>query len=419
MFNGNEVVMRNLTLFIILLVGFIDYFSIGLIYPVFAALLFDTSDPLLPEGVLPAYRGALLGLMVAVTHLTQFICAPFLGMISDRWGRRIALCLCMGVGCVGYCLATLGVYVHSLILLLCYRVALGVSNGALPVAQAALADLSEEGRKARYFALLNASTGLGLTIGPFMGGQMIDPSLLQGWGYMGPFGLSGLLCLLSVILLVGIFSEPRPPVGIVSQSLGERLRGLRRLFQRPQLRWLFIAGFLFSFGWGFFNEFVSVLLRENFTFSVREIGLYYAWGGAAYALNSCLSIPLLKRVSPDKLVISGPLVCSLCMLMYVVPPYTGYVWTALPVIMYCLALVFPTAAALVSNQVDADSQGQILGSYQAIQSCAMGCGPLLFGGCVGAFPSSVAWGAAIAMVFAAFAFSIGYRRLCLKTRLAT
>ena len=62
----------NLSFFIILLIGFVDYLGIGLVYPIFAVLLFDTANPILPPDTSAEYRGAMLGLLIGLTPISQF-----------------------------------------------------------------------------------------------------------------------------------------------------------------------------------------------------------------------------------------------------------------------------------------------------------------------------------------------------------
>jgi MFS family permease len=154
----------NLNFLIILFIGFVDYLGIGLVYPIFAVMLFDISDPIMAAEMSAAYRGAMLGILIGLTPLSAFIFAPFLGSFSDSQGRKKTLIFGMGAGCLGYCLAVVGVLAHSLPLLFVFRILVGITEGSASVAQAAIADISTENNKARRFSLFSSSVGFGFTI---------------------------------------------------------------------------------------------------------------------------------------------------------------------------------------------------------------------------------------------------------------
>lgn len=397
--------MFTLNFIIILLVVFVDYLGLAIIYPVFAALIFDPSYALLPEGSSAIFSGAILGILIGLTPLTQFFSAPILGLLSDYYGRRRLILYGMIVGCVGYALAIVGVWCHSLYLLLIYRVCVGISEGTIGVAQAMIGDISTEEIKARRFALSSAAAGIGFMIGPFLGGILADPSIASWTGYEAPFAAALMMCFVNVILAAFGFSETFQPSQKKEFKLFEGIDNLCKVFFWPKLYWLFLATFAFSFGWSFFNEFIPILLRSNFSFSTSEVGNYYAYGGVWYALSAGLAISaLMNYFSPEKMIVKASIGCGLCMLIFIFIPESYYIWWILPPFMLMLALTFPTTAALVSNYASKSNQGEVFGVYQSVMAAAMSLSPLLLGGVVGAYPAWISWGGALAMMVAAFSF---------------
>lgn len=397
--------MSKLNFIIILLIGFVNYLGIGLVYPVFASLLFDPNYPITPDGSSAAYRGLMLGILIALTPLTQFLSSPLLGAYSDIKGRRRTLICGVAIGCIGYCAAVIGVWKHSLALLFLYRVFVGISEGTVAVAQAMIADISTEKNKSRRFALFNASLGIGFTIGPFLGGKLADPAFADWCGYAMPFIAAGIMCSINFVMIVWKFPETRKICEKKTFNFMEGLNNVCKVFLWKHLRWLFFATFTFSFGWSFFNEFIPVLLRERFGFSPSDIGNYYAYGGAWYALSAGIaSMPLLKYFKPEALVVKALIGCAVCMLVFGLITESHHIWWVLPPLMYWLAVTYPTTTAIVSNRVSSESQGEVLGVYQSVIACAMGLSPLLVGSAVGVFPELTAWGGAFAMLLASFAF---------------
>lgn len=400
--------MFNWTLIVMLLIGFVDYLGIGLVYPIFAALLFDTSEAIVPVGASDAYRGAMLGILIGLTPISQFLFSPLLGAFSDLKGRRIALLIGIATGCIGYLLAVVAIWISSLSLLFLYRILVGVSDATAAVGQATLADISTEENKARRFALLGSSFGFGFTVGPFVGGKLLDPEVASWFGYDTPFMAAGLMCIVNLLLVLFTFPETRQRMAQASFNVWEGIDNIRRVFLLRRYRWLFVAGFSLSFGWAFFAEFIPVLLRERLQYTASDVGNFYAYTGLWYAMAAAIgTAPLLKRFPPEKLVEKALLCCAGSMLLFVFIYDAFYVWLSVPFLMYTLAIVYPTASSIVSNRTDVDRQGEVLGTFQSVQACAMGLSPLFVGAAVGTYPVLTAWGGAFFMLCASLAFYLG------------
>ncbi len=404
--------LSRLNFFTILFIAFVDYLGIGLVYPVFASLLFDPNDPIIPIGSSLAYRGAMLGILIGLTPLTQFFSSPILGMLSDFQGRKRILIYGTLVGCLGYLLAVIGIWSHSLLLLFMYRILVGIAEGTIAVAQAMIADMSDETNKARRFSLFNASLGFGFTVGPFLGGKLADPSVASWCGYAVPFIAAGCMCFINLLMILYKFPETRKASEHFTLNITQGLYNIRKVFLWSKLRWLFFAAFAFSFGWSFFNEFIPLLLSKRFGFLPADIGNYYAYGGAWYAFSAGIATaPLLKRFAPEKVVMKALMGCALCMLAFLLIIDAQYIWWVLPPFMYCLSMTYPTTGALVSNHAGTENQGEVLGAYQSVIASAMGLSPLLVGSAVGLYPELTAWGGAFAMLLASGAFWMGCRPL--------
>lgn len=400
--------MSRLNFIIILLIGFVDTLGIGLVYPLFTTLLFEDDQSFVHPEASAAYRGMMLGILIGLTPIMQFICSPLLGTFSDIRGRRPALVIGLAVGCIGYVFAIVGIMTSSLLLLFLYRFLVGVSDATAAIAQATLADISTEEEKTRRFAILNSSFGFGFTVGPFIGGKLADSSFVSWFGLLVPFIAAGLMCTMNFLLVLWKFPETRKQAVNRTFNVWESFSSLSNVFVWHQFRWIFIAGFSISFGWTFFNEFMPILLRDRFDFTSSEIGNFYAYEGGWYALSAgLLAIPLLKRYPAEQIISKVLWVCAFCMLLFLGINESFYIWFILPPMMYALAVIYPNATAIVSNRASSEHQGEILGAYQAVQAAAMGLTPLLVGSAVGVYPSLTIWGGATAMIVAGIAFTRG------------
>jgi len=399
-----KILKSNLSFIIILLIGFVDYLGMGIVYPIFAMLLFDTANPILPPDTSAEFRGALLGLLIGLTPIFQFFFAPFLGAFSDKKGRRKALTIGIGGGCAGYLIGVAGIYLHSLSLLFLYRILVGASDATAAVAQATLADISTEENKAKRFAYLNSCIGFGFAVGPFIGGYIADPKVVSWFNYSTPLMFAGLMSLTNLILVIWKFPETRKKIEDVSFDLLAGIRNLLQVFLLREFKWVFLGGFFISFGWAFFNEFVPVLLNERFAFELNDIGQFYGYTGLWYAIGALLATTFVHKCKPVAIAIVAMLLSAASMLAFVFVHAPLYIWWVVPLMMIGLAMAYPSATTIVSNRASVDQQGEILGVYQSIGAAALGLSPILVGFAVGAYPTLAAWGGASCLILSSLFF---------------
>ncbi len=173
------------------------------------------------------------------------------------------------------------------------------------------------------------------------------------------------------------------------------MHNIRKVFLLKNLRWLFFAGFALYFGWSVFNEFAPLLLRERFDFSLSRIGEFYAYTGAWFAIGALIATRFVHRFSPEKIAVISTFLVAICMLSFLIPTQSVYIWWITPLMLCSLAFAYPTATTIISNGTCSKSQGGILGVYQSVCAAAMGLSPLVVGSAVGAYPSLTAWGGAL------------------------
>ncbi len=145
---------------VLYLAALIDATGVGLIIPILPTVLRRLST-----GPIALDYGAL----IACFALMQFLFAPVLGALSDRYGRRPILLLSLAGGALDYLLTG---YAPTLWLLYLARVIGGMTASNLAVICASIADLTPPEERAGRYGTMNAALGIGWIAGPALGGTL-------------------------------------------------------------------------------------------------------------------------------------------------------------------------------------------------------------------------------------------------------
>lgn len=381
--------------------------GIGLVYPMFSSILFHRESLILPSLTTDLLRGFWLGILLAAMPLGQFFSSPIMGSLSDLKGRKPVLMLTLVLSFAGYFLCTYGVHSNNLLLLLAGRTVVGIAAGNVAVAGAVIADLSRPEEKGGNFGLLNMVGGLGFTVGPFFGGLLSENSWISPAGFDKPFIFSAFLTVLNLFFLCLFFKETYPIRKKIKFTISFGFTNLKRAFDLKEVRSLLICTFVFCFGWSFYWEFIPVTWIEDFGMSASQVGNFYAYAAAIYALSCGLLIrPILKRWNPVRILFFS-LICLGIYILFFPSNHPNWLWAYFPIQQYLTALLFPTAATFISDCVDSDIQGEAMGIYQSTEALAFGLSPMLSGAFVGLSHHMPVFIGGLSMLIAAFVLVIG------------
>jgi len=369
--------MKSNALLFIFLTALLDSIGFGIIMPVIPGLLMEVTGGDLSAS---ARYGGLLMFCFAIA---QFICAPIIGNLSDRFGRRPVLLFSLFVGGVNYLIMG---FTASLALLFMGRVISGIGSATLSTCNAYIADVSPEDKRAQNFGLMGAAFGLGFVIGPVIGG------FLGEYGSRMPFFAAGLLSFANMTFGYLVLKESlapahrRPFVLARANPLGT----LMHLKAFPIVMGLIGVSFLYNIGHHVLPSTWSFFAIEKFDWSPREIG--YSLGFIGICMVAVQGF-LIRWVLPR----TGLRLAGIIGMLFTIVAFSGYAAASASWMMYLAmvpgalgALAGPSMQGIAANQVGASQQGELQGGLSSVMSLTSIISPILMTQTFGYFTSAAA-----------------------------
>jgi MFS transporter, DHA1 family, tetracycline resistance protein len=373
----------NRALALISLTIFIDILGFGILIPIIPILLADPRSPffLLPPGWTLAQGYLLLGFLTASFPIMQFLAAPILGQLSDRYGRRAVLALSLAGTSLSYFLFAVGIVERNLPLLFLSRALDGATGGVIAVCQAAVADLTPPDKRVGRFALLAAAFGLGFVGGPFLGGKLSDPAVVSWFTAATPFWFSGVLALANTLSVLAFLPEtlsaPRTRSAV---DWGRAGQNILRAFRHPELRNVFLTVFLYQTGFSFYAAFAGVFMIHRFGFTQGNIGDYFGFLGLVGLLTQLgLVRRVAKRWTPAQVLRLTLWAAGAFMLAAGLTTVSWAFVTIMPGFAMAMNLSQTNSTGLISSASGAGVQGEVLGLNASVLALSMAIPPVISG----------------------------------------
>jgi DHA1 family tetracycline resistance protein-like MFS transporter len=349
---------------LILCTIFLDALGYGLLIPVLPGVVrrfgADTS-----------FVSQFFGYFIAAYAVVQFLAAPILGGLSDRYGRRPVLLVSLAGAAIDYVFMA---YAPTLTLLFVGRVVSGLTGASMAVANAYMADISDEKNRPGNFGLVAAALGAGIVVGPGVG------EVLGHLGPKVPFLAAAALNLTNFAGALLFLPDSLSPTSRrrLAVARWNPLASLRQLFRSSSLTRLFwcyllvhLAGRATSSMWALFTE-------RRFGWSSFEIGASLAFLGLIMAVaQGALPRAVIARLGERRALELG-LLLSAITYAAIGGATKGWMLYVIVVASAFSAVVGPVLQSLMSREVPTDAQGELQGSLASIASLTAISGPLLY-----------------------------------------
>ena len=340
----------------------IDITGWGIIIPVIPKLIKELINGDISEA---AKYGGWLTFAYAIT---QFLFAPLIGNLSDKFGRRPIILISLFAFALDYLLLA---FSPTIVWLFVGRIIAGLTGASITTASAYIADVSTPANRAKNFGMIGAAFGLGFIIGPIIGG------LLGQFGSRVPFYAAAILCMLN--FLYGYF--------ILPESLSKENRrafewkrvnpitAFVNLKKYPSLIGLILAIFLLYVGSHAVHSNWSFFTMYQFNWDEKMVGISL---GVVGLLVGIVQGGLIRWINPrlgnEKSIYVGLALYTFGMLLFAFATESWMMFVFL--IPYCLGgIAGPALQATVSSKVPANEQGEIQGTLASLMSVSAIIGP--------------------------------------------
>ncbi|HTY55109.1 MAG TPA: MFS transporter [Candidatus Binataceae bacterium] len=354
-----------IVVYVVLFIGFLGY---SLMITVFTPMILEGRSAIVAAGTPGSRRTIMLGLLLCLYPLGQFVGSPIIGALSDRFGRKPVLMISLIATTACYAIIAAALDYVSFATLCAASFVAGLSEANIVTAQSAISDVIPPDDRNRYFGYIYMSVSAAYIVGPLAGGKLADRSLASWCGYSTPFWVVFVLLVITIMATLVAFTETKPPEARQQVSYFEAFTNLEWVFKDRRLRHLYAVNFLLYLAiFGFFRCYPMYLVDE-YKLGVSKVSEFIAWVGVPIVMaNLGLTGALSRHFSARGMTIWSGILTGAMMIIVIVPHAQSAAWVTLFLAALALAICLPSCATMLSVSATESEQGRVMGNNQALQ----------------------------------------------------
>ncbi|MEF2245967.1 MULTISPECIES: MFS transporter [unclassified Paenibacillus] len=355
---------NNSRMLLLMVNMFIAMLGIGLIIPVIPEFLREFNA-----------GGKTAGYLIAAFGITQFICSPIAGELSDKYGRKLMIVTGLVLFTISNLVFAMADHVSWLYV---SRLIGGVGAAAMvPAMLAYVADITTEEQRGRGLGLLGAAMSLGFVVGPGVGGFLAE------LGVRAPFYVSagaGAVAMLGSLLLVpeSLSMEART----AARAMKEKRENILKQFARSTKSSYFILlvlVFTLTFGLINFEAIFPLFVDAKFGYTTRQISIIITVGALAGVIIQSIYIGKLINRFGEKALINWTFLLSAVSLVLMLITGNFYFILIITTIFFTLTSIMRPAINTLLSKSAGEEQGFVAGMNNAYMSLGNILGPAVAG----------------------------------------
>lgn len=351
---------QNKNLLIIALIAIVNALGYGIIIPI-----------LYSYSVKYGLNDFQNGLLFSVFSICQFFATPVIGRMSDKYGRKPLLVVSLSGTALSFLMMA---FAPNALFLFLARALDGITAGNLPVAQAVISDSTVPQDRAKGFGIIGASFGFGFIFGPAIS------ALTLRFGDNVPFLIAAAVTIVSVLLTAIILPETNKHMGEVQKGKLFDFKKLIHSIFDPAIGKTLLISFLYMLAFAMFiyafQPFATKILFMNAT----QISLIFTVVGVMGLITQIAILPRVVKSLGDRKTLSGAFLIAVGTFLAMFLSRTVILYFLIVMVnAVANSFVNPLVQTLLSREVDAKSQGSIMGLNASYQSLGFIFGPILGG----------------------------------------
>lgn len=363
MINRNAPFLKGLSITTLYIIYLFDTASTVMVLVVFAPFLIDPQSLFVSASMSVHMRNTLLGFLYAAYPLTQFLGAPLLGELSDRFGKKNILNISTLAAALSYFFTALCILNHNLPLLFLSRLIAGFFAGNASVAQATVSNMIVKKNRSRAMAFFVVLGGVAWIVGPFTGSLLSNSKMVHWFSMATPFWFLGFVFLLCWGLFMLCYESNFIRKPNEKLSITQCYKNVASIFKLKIIVAPFIASTISIFGLMIADTFFSPFLMQKFDFDYVKVGYAFAYFSFWWLLGGFFASFIFKFQRPSKWITMSIIIAAIFIFIYVMDSQPTFIYWAGAIANFCYSISYAGFMALFSHLVPDEMQGKLFGAW--------------------------------------------------------